>query len=440
MIAKSHRSPRVVAPPCASIVVGVLLGVALLLLPTAVDSFVSRLPPPPPPSASIFFNVAPPNPTSTTTITTTSPMSSSRSSSRSSDFDFVYTHLEGNGQIWQITHRPSDVRRRRRRRPPVDYDDEDEDDDDDGGGGRGGMGGGTAASSLSIVVDPLAYQLDFGVPWGYRANKRVVSERDTLDAICDARPSHCLLTMGLDDHAHARTLSELCRRLPGLKFVVAPSCVDKLSTITNDDDGGGGGGGLPRDDVDPDRVTVLEHDRTHDISSDDGDGDVDVVATITATRGALVGPPWQRRENGYLMELSSRDDDDDDGRRLGIYYEPHGDAVLDDVRMLRANIVISPVIEQSLPAQLPPWARYTLVHGGERTLRIAEALRADVILPLGNGELDIEGPLSGLVASSGSVDEFEMLVKRRNMERASFDDRRIEVMRTMPGVPLTVMI
>ena len=102
---------------------------------------------------------------------------------------FTYTHLECNGQLWLL---------------------------------RNGK------SSLSVIIDPLASQLDFGIPWAYRANKMCLSEQATLDLICSAKPSHCLLTMGLDDHTHLPTIKKLRAKLPMLKYIVAPSAETKL--------------------------------------------------------------------------------------------------------------------------------------------------------------------------------------------------------------------
>lgn len=280
---------------------------------------------------------------------------------------FTYTHLEGNGQLWQI----------------------------DGPGER---------TAVSIVIDPLASQLDFGIPWGYRANKKALSETETIHLICDAHPSHCLLTMGLDDHTHLPTIQKLMARMPDLRYVVAPSCLGKIRKL-----------GLRHD-----RITVLDHGQSCTLSE---------CVTITSTRGALVGPPWQKRENGYLVKTSD----------LSIYYEPHGDVVLDDIKTMRANILVSPVTKQSIPAQVPPQGQFTLVYGGDRTLQIAETLHASVIVPLGNGALDIEGPLSGLVSASGDVSDFVTLVERRNANKRVGDDDMIVTTAT-PGVPLTMSI
>ncbi|KAL9182686.1 hypothetical protein ACHAXT_013338 [Thalassiosira profunda] len=281
---------------------------------------------------------------------------------------FGYTHLEGNGQLWQAAN---------------------------------------GNTKVSVVIDPLASQLDFGIPWGYRANKKSLSERQTIDMICDANPSHCLLTMGLDDHTHLPTLEKVRERLPGLNYVVAPTCEKKLLEF-----------GLSAD-----RITVLDHGETCQLTEG---------ATVTATQGALVGPPWQKRENGYLLDLNGGKNEDG----LSIYYEPHGDVVLDNIQKLRANIMVSPVTKQSLPAQVPAEGQYTLVYGGERTLEIAESLGAEVIVPLGNGALDIEGPLAGLVSAEGDVSDFERLVEQRNVGR----DDAMRVAKATPGATLKVSV
>eukprot|EP00581_Thalassiosira_minuscula_P017456 CAMPEP_0183732118 /NCGR_PEP_ID=MMETSP0737-20130205/37558_1 /TAXON_ID=385413 /ORGANISM="Thalassiosira miniscula, Strain CCMP1093" /LENGTH=115 /DNA_ID=CAMNT_0025965037 /DNA_START=32 /DNA_END=376 /DNA_ORIENTATION=+ len=60
-----------------------------------------------------------------------------------------YTHLEGNGQLWTAA---------------------------------------TNKRKASIVIDPIASQLDFGIPQFYRANKLALTESQTIEMICDAQP------------------------------------------------------------------------------------------------------------------------------------------------------------------------------------------------------------------------------------------------------------
>ncbi|KAL7529991.1 hypothetical protein ACHAWF_003194 [Thalassiosira exigua] len=281
---------------------------------------------------------------------------------------FAYTHLECNGQLWQAAN------------------------------------GNTKAT---VVIDPLASQLDFGIPWGYRANKQVLSECATIDLICDAQPSHCLLTMGLDDHTHVPTIRKLIGRIPELNFIVAPSCEKKMLDL-----------GLSSS-----QVTVLSPGETHPLFAG---------ASVTATQGALVGPPWQARENGYLLELNEADE----GQRLSVYYEPHSDVILDNIKSIRADVMVAPVTKQSLPAQVPKEGQFTLVYGGERTLEIGESLGAKVIIPLGNGALDTDGILAGLVSAEGDLADFQKQVEERNAGRN--DEMRVAI--PSPGVELTLSV
>lgn len=295
---------------------------------------------------------------------------------------FTYTHLEGNGQLWQVSNNNAKQQQQK----------------------------------VSIVIDPLASQLDFGIPWGYRANKKALSEDATIDIICNANPTHCLLTMGLDDHTHLPTIQKLQERLPKLKYIVAPSCEKKLI-----------GFGLNAE-----QITVLDHGESCMLLEDG--------ASVKATEGALVGPPWQKRENGYLLQLNGNDNDKEEQEEkkkgLSIYYEPHGDVVLKNIKSLQADIMVSPITKQSLPAQVPEEGQFTLVYGGDRTLEIAETLGVKVIVPLGNGALDIEGPLAGLVSASGSLDEFEDMVEQRNVGR----EDAIIVENPSPGVSLNISL
>lgn len=278
---------------------------------------------------------------------------------------FSYTHLECNGQLWQVKS-----------------------------GNR----------QVSLVVDPLASQLDFGIPWGYRANKVSLTESQTIDLICNAHPSHCLLTMGLDDHCHPPTIRKMMDKLPELEYIVAPSCETKLIGLG----------------VKVDKITVLRHGESCRVSD----------ARVTATEGALVGPPWQKRENGFLLNFGKNELNEYEG--LSIYYEPHGDVVLEKIKNLRADIMVSPVTKQALPAQVPSKGQFTLVYGAERTLEIADALQASVVIPLGNGVLNTEGMLAALVAASGGVNDLERLIK----EKGSL----VKVETTSPGVRVVIKI
>ena len=298
----------------------------------------------------------------------TDPAKDTRSVTR--PLSFEYTHLEINGMLWKIPE-----------------------------------------ANVSIVVDPIASELNFGIPALYRANKKVLDQKKTLDLIVESRPTHCLLSQGWDDHTHLATLEKLCKLLPDLQFIVAPSARDKLASIFENEEVAT-------------KISVLPPGKSMRISDH---------TVLTATEGALVGPPWQARENGWLLDVNQGD--------LSVYMEPHGDVTdqtLANFNNKKADIVVSPISKQALPAQVPEPAQFTLVYGGSRTLKIAEALKASVIIPLRNGDLDTEGPLAKLVRASGDMDDFELLVSERNAKRKGGAELRVEW--STPGVPLTVRL
>ena len=88
--------------------------------------------------------------------------------------------------------------------------------------------------------------------------------------------------------------------------------------------------------------------------------DVERRANARRPRVARVGdeavrPPWQRPENGYIVTA---------GKNTSVYYEPHCvyDAGFLRDRALRADVLITPVVKQLLPAD------FTLVSGQEETV------------------------------------------------------------------------
>lgn len=76
-------------------------------------------------------------------------------------------------------------------------------------------------------------------------------------------------------------------------------------------------------------------------------------------------------------------------------------------------------------------------------MEIGEALGAEVFVPLGNGALDVAGPLAGLVEASGGVDDFERLVEERNArvgKNGGGGGAVMTVKRAEPGTPVVISI
>ena len=171
----------------------------------------------------------------------------------------------------------------------------------------------------TILIDPvLEGVLDFGMPALYSASKcslratGLLQELPHIDAL--------LITQGLDDHAHERTLRRLAVLEPTLPVIAPPSSatlvsrlfshvtyiasrnrrlelpylgLDALPTLR-----------LPEDDACEDEAVIEPRPSVREGAGPRGSGAGAARAPlrVRATSGALVGPPWQRRENGYLIQ------------------------------------------------------------------------------------------------------------------------------------------
>ena len=211
-------------------------------------------------------------------------------------------------------------------------------------------------SGVTVLVDPwLVGALTFGPP--------------PLDALYSGRkPSGelgigaaagsdvILLSQGLPDHAHEETLRQLDKRLP---VVASPTgaAVARACGFTD--------------------VRSLAH----------GESCLVRGVRFTATPGALVGPPWSTRENGFLVE--------DGTEGLLLYYEPHCDHARDALAATlggrRVDVAVLPVAAISL-------AGYPLVLGSpERVLDLLRLLMPAVLVPLRNDLIREQGVIAPLV-------------------------------------------
>jgi L-ascorbate metabolism protein UlaG (beta-lactamase superfamily) len=230
---------------------------------------------------------------------------------------------------------------------------------------------------INIAIDPVLYSpLDFGIPLLYEGKKKVIDGKEELNRIIE-KSDYVLLSQGLDDHAHKPTLQQLSSRCPNMPYVCPPSALPLLLSC-----------GISRD-----KISLLNPGEKKTISK--GSTSIDILATT----GALVGPPWQKNENGYLIRSKNPS--------ISLYYEPH--CMFDEAELarLQADYVISPVVSQELPF-------YTLVAGGEKVLKLAKLLKSKAIIPMANGELDQSGVLASLLQAKGSEDQFMRIVKEKS--------------------------
>ncbi|KAK9826181.1 hypothetical protein WJX81_004928 [Elliptochloris bilobata] len=222
-------------------------------------------------------------------------------------------------------------------------------------------------SGVNVLCDPwLTGDLVFGgQTWLYRGKKTAVRDLDVPSIGQSA--DLLVLSQGLPDHAHVPTLRQLPKELP----VVASPAAARIAA-----------------DLGFKRVYELDHGQEMVLA--------DGRLRVKATAGALVGPPWSKRENGFhFTELV-------DGG-ISLYYEPHCDYDEGSLAGIeRVDIVISPCVNQNLSA-------FPLVLGNDNIERLCRRLRPRVLVPLTNAEFESEGPLSGAIRQ-GAQSQAERMI------------------------------
>ncbi|KAI3430563.1 hypothetical protein D9Q98_005156 [Chlorella vulgaris] len=229
-------------------------------------------------------------------------------------------------------------------------------------------------SGVNVLVDPwLVGKLSFGgLEFIYAGSKRV-AHPDSIDVDALARGTDLLvLTQGIDDHAHKPTLKRLPKTLPVVASASGAAVARSLGFRS---------------------VTTLDHGQTLTL--------LDGRLTIQGTAGALVGPPWSKRELGVVL----RENLEGGGRGASLYYEPHADYQPDSVEQAVAkggpvDVVVSPPCSQSLFG-------YPLVKGSTDSVALLRMLKPKAFVPLMNAEIDQAGPLSKLVTETGSTEQLQ---------------------------------
>lgn len=103
--------------------------------------------------------------------------------------------------------------------------------------------------------------------------------------------------------------------------------------------------------------------------------------------GALVGPPWSKRENGYVLTENVP-------QGISLYYEPHCDYDAASVASVGpVDVVVSPPCNQELLG-------YPLVKGNTDSVKLVSMLQPAALIALCNAEFDASGPLDALIAET----------------------------------------
>ncbi len=228
-----------------------------------------------------------------------------------------------------------------------------------------------------ILVDPwLVGSLTFGnAPWLFRGeHPRPKSIPPEVSLI--------LLSQGLADHAHPPTLQALDKSIPVMGSPKAAQVATDLGF-------------------------------THVIALDHGDTQTLGGVSIQAVPGAPVGPTTL--ENGYLLT--------DDTSGLKLFYEPHGFHPESLKALAPVDVVITPMLDLSLPLVGP------IIRGGQSAQELATWLQPQVMLPTANaGEAEYHGLLVSLLKAQGGAETL------REALRAS--GQATQIIEPMVGKPL----
>jgi L-ascorbate metabolism protein UlaG (beta-lactamase superfamily) len=216
-----------------------------------------------------------------------------------------------------------------------------------------------------ILLDPwLVDSLTFSnLDWlfkGYRQQDREIPTN--IDLI--------LLSQGLEDHAHPPTLRKLDKNIPVVASPNAAKVVQELA-YTN--------------------INILDHGEIFTLNNQ---------IEIKAVPGSLIGPNLV--ENGYLIkELASNST---------IYYEPHGNHSSQLQQFAPIDVIITPIIDLSLPLGLP------IIKGMNSALEVAKWLKPQIMLPTAaGGDVEFTGVLNSFLQVKGSVEEFQRLLEKNNL-------------------------
>ena len=179
-----------------------------------------------------------------------------------------------------------------------------------------------------------------------------------------------LLSQGLEDHTHRPTLEKLDHSIPVAASPSAAKVVESLGYT---------------------HITPLNHGETFTLAD---------ALEIKAVPGAPVGP--RLVENGYILKSLSAGP--------SLYYEPHGfpDASLKQVGSI--DVVITPIIDLTLPLVGP------IIRGRKGATELATWLKPQVVLPTAmEGNAKYTGILISWLKAVGSSDELRAALAQQNL-------------------------
>ena len=240
-------------------------------------------------------------------------------------------------------------------------------------------------NNIGMLLDPvLVSPLDFGVPFLYKGEKKIV---DGPAYIKNNDIDYVLITQGFDDHLHLPTIKALMKYNPNLMYITPPSGENMLKSI-----------GVPLN-----NQIVIKHRETIELNTKNSDEKIKILAT----EGALLGPPWQAKENGYIISSNAPNPS-----FPSIYIEPHCMYNENELASQQADYIISPIVAQELPF-------YTLVDGMQSVLQLQKTLKSKYIVPMANGDLRQSGLLANIIKTRGSIGEFQSILNDSSFNKCT---------------------
>eukprot|EP01025_Chloroclados_australasicus_P017698 TRINITY_DN19034_c0_g2_i1.p1 TRINITY_DN19034_c0_g2~~TRINITY_DN19034_c0_g2_i1.p1 ORF type:complete len:347 (+),score=33.47 TRINITY_DN19034_c0_g2_i1:127-1041(+) len=215
-------------------------------------------------------------------------------------------------------------------------------------------------SGIKVLTDPwFVSTLTFaGQTWFFEGEKLSLKENPVdLDEVLKG-VDFILLSQDLDDHTHQPTLKAMPKHIPVISGPGAAAIAKDLG-YTN--------------------VTAMQHGEQLNVC--------DGKMTITASKGALVGPPWSERQHGWKLQESGG---------VSVYYEPHASHDLESVKQL------APVDIAIIPTTSTYAGGYPLVEGLEGAADAIRVLSPKVVVPLINNSVSNTGVLTKILSSAGS--------------------------------------
>ncbi|WP_017300463.1 MBL fold metallo-hydrolase [Nodosilinea nodulosa] len=216
-----------------------------------------------------------------------------------------------------------------------------------------------------ILVDPwLVGELVFGQQtWLFRGeHPQPQPLPEAIDLI--------LLSQGLEDHAHPPTLKSLDRSIPVVGSASAAKVAEGLGYS---------------------QVIGLDHGETFTLNG---------LVTIKAVPGAPIGPTLI--ENGYILR--------DGTTGISLFYEPHGFHRPELKQEGPVDVVITPVLDLTLPLVGP------IIRGQKGALELVDWLQPQVVLPTADaGEVTYSGVLVNWLKARGNPQMLQDAIARKGM-------------------------